>query len=416
MTQATPDHPVYDPTDRAVLVDPYPAYRWLRDNDPVHHSTAGPGGAEFWALSRFDDIWEALFDAEVFSSAQGLTFENEVETLGLAPNLVMLDPPRHTRLRGLVRKGFTPRRVERLEDQIRWFVRERILQMECRAADGATVDFHQEFASRLPTFVLGTLLGVPESDRQRFDPWVRALTELQDAGFSGMELEARAPAVAEMYEYFSSAIARRRADPTDDLIGALVTAELDGQRLTDWEILGFCFVMVAGGNDTTGNLISHGTMLLDGDHAQRERLVRDPTLIPNAVLEFLRLEPSVQGLTRTTTRSVTVRDVDIPEGAKVMMLFASGNRDEREFGDGADRLDITREIRRHLAFSTGAHHCIGSHLARLQARVAFEELLARQPTIGVDAAAGKRLISSFTRGWVNLPATGIRSSVRSGHP
>lgn len=401
------DHAVYDPYDPAALADPYPAYRWLRDNDPVHYRPGRHGG--FWVLSRFGDIWSALFEPEVFSSAQGITFTNEVSLLGLAPSLVMLDPPRHTQLRGLIRLGFTPRRIAALEDDIRGFVRSRIALMEAKAADGEQVDLHQDFSSRIPTFVLATLLGVSESDREQFDPWVRALTRLQDEAFSQDEIHGAGPAVGAMYEYFSGEIARRRAEPADDLLGALVSADLDGERLSDWDILGFCFVMVAGGNDTTGALISNGTMLLDADHAQRERLVADPSLIPNATMEFLRLESSVQGLARTTTAPVTIDGVDIPEGSKVMLLFGSGNRDAAEFGPDAERLDVTRRIRRHLGFSTGPHHCIGSHLAKLQATVAFEELLARHPSVGVDVDRGTRLLSSFTRGWVSLPATGIHA-------
>lgn len=406
---------VYDPFDPDVLDDPYPAYRQLRDHDPVHrhHRADGDG---FWALSRFADIWDAVRDAETFSSAQGITFENEVERLGLAPTIVMLDPPRHTKLRGLVGRAFNPRRVQRLEDDVRQFARRRVVDMEAKAADGEPVDLHREFSSPLPTHVLGSLLGVPDEDRHLFDPWVRALTRLQDAGFAVEELRGAGPAVAEMYEYFSQLIARRRAEPTDDLLGALVAAEVDGERLSDWDILGFCFVMVAGGNDTTGNLISHGAMLLDRDHAQRERIAADPSLIPNALLEFLRLESSVQGLARTTTRAVTIRGTEIPEGSKVMMLYGSGNRDEREFGPDAEQLDITRTIPHHLGFSTGAHFCVGSHLARLQAKVAFEELFARQPEIGVDVEAGRRLHSSFTRGWISLPATGIRTPSAAARP
>jgi cytochrome P450 family 130 len=401
------DHPRYDPLDPVVLDDPYPAYRWLREYDPVHRHDGGEHGPRFWVLSRFADIWDAVRQPEVFSSAQGITYLNEVDLLGLAPTMVMLDPPRHTRLRGLVGQAFTPRRVLALEERIRNFVRGRIDDMAARAADGEPVDLHRDFSSPLPTFVLATLLGVPEGDRDQFDPWVRALTRLQDEGFAAEEVQRAGDAVTGMYAYFSQVIAERRARPTDDMIGALVSAEIDGERLTDWDIMGFCFVMVAGGNDTTGNLVSHGVMLLDGDHAQRELLVADPSLIPGALLEFLRLESSVQGLARTTTRPVTLHGVDIPEGAKVMMLFGSGNRDEREFGPTAEALDVTRTIPRHLGFSTGAHFCIGSHLARLQARVAFEELLGRVPTVGVDVPAGRRLHSSFTRGWISLPATGL---------
>lgn len=396
---------VYDPFDPAFQADPYPAYRRLRDDEPVHRHTDPP----FWTLSRFDDVWEATRDPGTFSSAQGLTFyPDEIGTLGLAPTIVMLDPPRHTALRRLVAHGFTPRRTAALEGTLREFVRARIADMERKAADGETPDLHRDFSSPLPTFALAHLLGVPEADRARFDPWVRALTTLQDDGFALTSTAGDAVnAVAEMFAYFSDVIAARRAAPSDDLISALTAAEVDGERLTDWDVLGFCFVMVAGGNDTTGNLISHGVALLDGDHAQRERLAADPALIPNALLEFLRLEGSVQALGRTTTRPVTLHGTEIPAGEKVMMLFGAANRDEREFGPSADRLDVTREIPRHLGFSSGVHFCIGSHLAKLQARVALEELLAAHPHVGVDLESAERIASPFTRGWVSLPATGV---------
>jgi hypothetical protein len=398
----------YDPYDPAHLDDPYPAYRRLRDEDPVHLHAGRGADPDFYVLSRFADIWDAVRRPEVFSSARGLTFRNEITDLGLAPTIVMLDPPVHTRLRGLVGAAFTPRRVAALADELRAFVRGRLDIMERTAADGEPVDLHRDFSSPIPTFVLGRLLGIPEPDRARFDPWVSALTRLQNEGFAADGIGDAAGAVGEMFEYFSEVIAQRRAAPRDDLLGALVAAELDGARLTDWDILGFCFVMVAGGNDTTGNLISHGMVLLDEHPEARERLVADPALIPGAVLEFLRLESSVQGLARWTTEPVSIAGVPVPAGVKVLMLFGSGNRDEREFGADADRLDIIRDIRRHLGFSSGVHFCIGSHLARLQARVAFEELLARQPHLGVDASAGRRLHSSFTRGWISLPATGVQ--------
>lgn len=394
----------YDPFDPDFLDDPYPGYRLLRDTDPVHRHER-PG---FWALSRFEDVWEAVRRPEVFSSAQGLTFHpDEIGRLDLAPTIVMLDPPRQSQLRRLISHGFTPRRVADLEGMVREFVRNRIVMMEAKAREEVPVDLHRDFSAPVPTFTLAHLLGVPESDRARFGPWVRALTALQDSGFDPSGLTA-SDAVAEMFDYFSDVIAARRAEPTDDMISALVAAEVDGERLTDWDILGFCFVMVAGGNDTTANLISHGVMLLDGAHRQRELLASRKELVPGALMEFLRLEGSVQGLARTTTRAVTVAGVEIPAGEKVMLLYASANRDEREFGATADRLDVTREIPRHLGFGSGPHFCIGSHLAKLQARVALEELLARQPQLGVDVSAGVRVRSPFTRGWQSLPATGVR--------
>lgn len=395
---------IYRPLDPEFMRDPYAGYRALRDHDPVHHHEA----PEFWALSRFEDVWQAVRDPGAFSSAAGLTFwPDEIAKLGLAPTIVMLDPPRHTELRRLIGQAFSPRRIAQLEQEIRAFVIERIQAMEATVADDADVDLHRDFASPIPTFVLARLLGVPEADRGRFDSWVRALVEIQNDGFAVSDRLSGKDAVAEMFGYFTDTIGHRRANPGEDLISALVAAEVDGERLTDWDILGFCFVMVAGGNDTTGSLISHGVMLLDAHHDQRDRLAADPSLIPNALLEFLRLEGSVQGLARTTTREVTIRDVAIAEGEKVMLLYGSANRDEREFGPTADRLDISREIRRHVGFAGGVHFCIGNHLAKLQARVAFEELLARFPGIGVDLESAERAPSAFTRGWVRLPAAGV---------
>ena len=400
----------YDPLDPAFLADPYPAFAWLREHDPVHHHAADHRAPAFWALSRFEHVWDAVRRPDVFSSAGGLTFyRDEIGQLGIPPTIVMLDPPRQTRLRALIGRGFTPKRVAALEDRIRSFVRSRLEEMAARYADGAVVDFHAEFASTVPTYVLAELFGVPESDRERFAPWVHTLTQLQNDGFGSAALTGShastdaLTAMAEMMEYFTAAIAARRASPGDDLLGALVAAEVEGQRLDDWDILGFCFVVVAGGSDTTASLISHAVTLLDAAPDQRRLLLEDPSLLPGALLEFLRLESSVQGLARTTLTDVEVDGVSIPAGEKVMMLYAAANRDPREFGPTADELDLRREIPRHLSFSSGPHFCVGSHLARLQARVALEELLAAHPWVSVDPAAGRRHESPFVRGWVSLP-------------
>jgi cytochrome P450 len=399
----------YDPLDPVFNADPYPGYALLRDADPVHHRSADHRAPGFWALSRFEDIWNAVREPETFSSAGGMTFfGDEIGKLGLPPNLVMLDPPVHTRLRGLIGRGFTPRQVTRLEDTIRRFVRERLAEMAERAADGEEVDLHADYSATVPTFVLSELWGVPESDRHRFGPWVQQVTALQDLSLNGAGIESAGTdgltAVTELLTYFSEVIAERRKNPTDDdLIGALVSAELDGERLSDWDILGFCFVVTAGGSDTTAGLISHAVMLLGDAPEQRKLLLDDPDLVGPAMQEFLRLESSVQGLARTTTRDVTIHDTTIPTGEKVMMLYGSGNRDPREFGETADQLDVRRELRRHLAFSSGPHFCIGNHLARLQARIAVEELLLAHPYLAVDASLGVRHQSAFVRGWLSLP-------------
>jgi hypothetical protein len=412
---------VFDPLDPSFLADPYPGYAWLRDHEPVHHRLRDHRAPGFWVLSRFEHIWDAVRRPEVFSSSSGVTFfRDEIGQLGLPPTIVMLDPPVQTRLRALIGRAFTPRHVTRLEDSIRSFARRQIAEMANRSADGEPVDLHTEFSSAVPTFVLAELFGLPESDRWRFNPWVQTLTRLQNEGFDANTLigdtsgDANAQAgvrvIGEMFEYFTAAIAAARQDPRDDLLGRLVTAEIDGETLSDWDVLGFCFVVAAGGADTTASLISHAVLLTGEQMAQRELLLADPALIPGALVECLRYESSVQGLARTTLTDVEVDGIRIPAGEKVLMLYGSANRDPREYGESAGRLDVRREIGRHLAFSSGPHFCIGSHLARLQARVAVEELLAAHPHVSADPVAGRRHESAFVRGWVSLPATGLTSA------
>ncbi|MGO4255152.1 cytochrome P450 [Marmoricola sp. RAF53] len=400
----------YDPLDVEFLDDPYPTYAWLREHDPVHYRPRDHRAPGFWALSRFEHIWAAVRNPEVFSSAGGLTFfPDEIAQLGLPPNLVMLDPPRHTRLRGLIGRGFTPRQVTRLEESVRRFARTRLDEIAALATDGEQVDLHQDYSATVPTFMLAELFGVPEEDRTRFGPWVQQVTALQDQTLNGGGLDDKPDgigAVAELLGYFDEVIKARRAAPltdSDDLISALVEAEIDGERLSDWDILGFCFVVTAGGSDTTAGLISNAVMLLSDAPDQRALVAEDPGLISAGLMEFLRLESSVQGLARTTTRDVEIDGVTIPAGEKVMMLYAAGNRDPREFGPDADRLDLRRTFTRHLSFSSGPHFCIGNHLAKLQARIALEELLAAHPGITVDAAAGTRHHSAFVRAWLSLP-------------
>ena len=410
---------VFDPLDPEVLLDPYPTYTEMRDREPVLHHPARPdqGVPEFWALSRYADIAAAVREPSLFSSAHGLTFyEDEIAALGLAPTLVMMDPPEHSLKRRLVAAAFSRKRVAGTEEALRAFARERIAELQTRAADGERIDIHTGYSTTIPTFVLGFLLGLPEADRELLDPWVEALTTIQDNGFAFGGLGKKAVvAVAEMFDYFGQSVTARRADidagrdVPDDLISALLRAEYEGEMLTDWDILGFCFVIVAGGNDTTGNLVSHTLSQLTEHPSQRADVLADPSLIPGALSECLRRESSVQALARTTTREHSISGVTIPEGAKVMMYYGSGNRDEREFGPNAAELDIRREFTSHLAFSQGPHFCIGSHFAKLQARVAIEEIYAAFPSIVVDTAGAERISSPFTRGFRHLEAEGLQA-------
>lgn len=368
-------------------------YRWLRDHDPVHHVVGG----DYWVLSRFADVFAAVRDSATFSSAEGLTFTyDERQRAGLdevAP-MVFLDPPDHTAFRRLVAAGFTPRHVATIEGDVRRFVSARIDALASRGSG----DIVAEVLKPLPSYVVAHYLGVPEADRERFDGWTQHIVA---ANALGDPLLA-AQTVAELFDYFTALIERRRATPGADTISELVQAG-DAAGVSPMRILGFAFTMITGGNDTTTGLLSSGLELLTDAPDQRDALVRAPAHIPDAVEELLRLTSPVQGLARTTTRDVTIGDRVIPEGRKVLLLYAAANRDDREFGPDAEVLDIGRRPRQVLAFGYGAHHCLGAAAARLMARVTLEELLARCPRFGVDAAAGEFAPGNFVRWYASLP-------------
>ena len=385
----------YHPADPEVWRDPYPVYARLRDEDPVHR-VAREGG-DFWVLSRFEDVFAAANDTVTYSSAEGLTYDgDEIAKLGLAPTLVMMDRPRHTAFRRLVNSMFTPRAVADLEPAVRAFAAPRI---EAMAAAGEA-DFVEEIAGPLPGFVVATYLGVPEADRSRFSGWSSAIVQ---ANAGGSVVRDAAEAVGDLYQYFTGLIDRRRAEPGPDMISALVASEIDGRPVTVEEILGFCFVMIAGGNDTAAGLLGGTAALLTEYRGERRRIIEDPGLLGPAVDELLRLTSPVQGLSRTTTRRVEVRDNEIPAGAKVHLLYASANSDPREFGPDAHCLDVGRRAPRMLVFSSGPHHCLGAAAARLQGRVVVEELLRVMPDFAAEGDAGRVAPGPFTRRFESLP-------------
>jgi len=392
----------FDPADPATMRSPFDLYRALRDDDPVHHVDR-PHSPEFWVLSRFADVFAAARDTATFSSAQGLTYQGgDKEQLGLAPTIVMMDPPEHTTFRRLVSRGFTPRAVAEHEPAIRTFVIERIEAMLGEIRETGSADFIAGLASPLPSFVVATYLGVPEADRYRFDDWSSAIVA---ANAGGDVLADAREAVGSLYEYFTTLIERRRSEPGDDMISALVHASIGDDPVSLLEILGYAFVMVAGGNDTATGLLGGAAELLTDNPVQRRLLIDRPELIETSIDEFLRMTSPVQGLSRTTTREVTVHGTTIPAGSKVHLLYASANRDPREFGPDAEALDVTRSVPRIMTFSSGPHFCLGASAARLQGRVALEELLRRIPDFVVDAEAGRYAPGSFIRRFESLPVT-----------
>jgi len=391
--------PIYDPFNPELIADPYPFYAHLRDEHPVYYNER----MNFYALSRYDDIFHALRKPQIFSSAQGLTpAKDEISQLGIPPTFIMMDPPDHTRLRRLITKAFTPDVVKELEPTIRQFVVDHVEAMKQKAADGEEVDLIQGIASPLPTMVVADILGVPPEDREKFDPWSDAITSAS-ADFT-LDVNDAIEAVSGLVTYFGAMCQERRANPTDDMITKLTHAEIDGDTLTDWDILGFCFVMIAGGNDTTTNLIGNSMKFLHDYPDQHREMLQDPSLIPNAIEEFLRIESVVQGLSRTTLEDVEYYGTTIPAGSKVHNLYASGNRDPRHWGDDADKLDIHREIDRHLSFAQGPHFCIGAHVARLMIRTYFEEMGSRiGENFEIDWDKAERRHSAFTRGFTKIP-------------
>jgi cytochrome P450 len=346
-------------------------YRRLREEAPVYRSPAG-----WWALSRFEDVRAAAGDPETFSS------EGTDISQGLLPFIQSLDPPRHDALRALVSRAFTAKRIAALEPRIRATARELLDAF----AGAGRADLLAQYARQLPSRVIGELIGIPPESREAFLGWTDALVEASPDG-AGAE-RVRGPATS-IYREFTALLEARRREPRDDLASALLEAEVDGVRLSQPELLGFCFVLIVAGNDTTTNLIANGAVLLARHPDQRKLLADDPARLPNAIEEMLRLETPAQALPRIARRDVTLHGVTVPAGATVRLVWGAANRDPREFED-PDRFDAARAIRRHLGFGHGIHFCLGAHLARLEARVAFEELLARVPAYELERTPGWR--------------------------
>jgi hypothetical protein len=381
-------------------------YRALRDHDPVHHVVPQDNPEhDYYVLSRHADVWSAARDHQTYSSAQGLTVNyGELEMIGLADNppMVMQDPPVHTEFRKLVARGFTPRQVEAVEPKVREYVIERIERI--RANGGG--DIVGQLFKPLPSMVVAHYLGVPEEDRNQFDGWTDAIVAANTAeGGIGGALENLGDALGGMMAYFTALIERRRREPEDDTVSHLVAAGVgaDGDIAGTLSILAFTFTMVTGGNDTTTGMLGGTVQLLHQRPDQRKLLAENPELISDSVDEFLRLTSPVQALARTVTRDVTIGGTTIPEGRRALLLYGSANHDERQYGDDAGELDVTRKPRNIMTFSHGAHHCLGAAAARMQSRVALTELMARIPDFEVDEDAIVWAGGSYVRRPLSVP-------------
>ena len=387
---------LYDPYDHRVQEDPYPIYRQLRDEHPAYHNES----RDFWALSRFDDIWSAVHDPQRFSSASGLVIGQDMMATAreVMPMLIMMDPPRHDELRKMVSRAFTPRRIAAMEDDVRRIARDLLASF----VERGEAEFVHEFAAPLPMIVIAEMLGVPVSDRGQFREWSDHLVKVNPD--DPATTERAIAAGLGLNNYFVPMLEARQKDPKDDLMSALLSAESDdGRKLTQEELIGFCFLLLVAGNETTTNLISNAAAILHDRPELRREITDDPGLLPAAVEEFLRIESPVQGLARTVTEDVEMHGEVMHEGDKVLLLWGSANRDEREFED-PDEFVLGRPLDRSLAFGHGVHYCLGAALARLECRVAFEELLATIPDYDISNGAS-RLLSGPIRGFDHLPVT-----------
>jgi cytochrome P450 len=387
---------VFAPDDPDFWIgDPHPELRRMRREDPLHWYEPG----RVWCATKHADVEFVSRTPGVFTSTQGIQIgmrPDEPLRQGVPPSILEMDPPQHNRHRKLVIQAFTPRAALALEPRIR--------QIAGEALDavprGEAVDFVEGVAVPVPMYVIAEMLGVPRSDRADFRRWSDAAVA---AG--GGELNERTrDGILELLAYFAKHLAARRETPRDDLVSVLAAAEIDGDRLSDPEILMFCLTLLVAGNEKTRNLISGGTWLLMQHPEQRRALARDPALIPNAVEEMLRWWTPVWSFTRRATCDTKLRDKVLRAGDSVLLLYAAANRDEEVWGEDAESFDVRRDHarRRHLAFGFGEHLCLGASLARLEARVVFEELLSRLPSFE-PAGPIRRLRSRLMNGVEHLP-------------
>ncbi|HEY8526571.1 MAG TPA: cytochrome P450 [Acidimicrobiales bacterium] len=377
----------WDPFDVDIDTEPYEIWRRLRDEAPVYRNERH----DFWALSRYGDVEAAHRDPATFLSSHGTVLELMSEEPMDTGMMIFQDPPAHTRLRSLVSRAFTPRRVSGLADHIR----ELCVNLLEPWTDGADFDFVEDFGATLPSMVICELMGVPAADRE----WVK---DKIDTTFHiepgvGMINDVSLTARIELDAYLTRLLEERAENPGDDLLSALTQADLTIRESAD-----FANLLVSAGTETVARLLGWAAVVLDEHPDQRAELAADPSLIPNAIEELLRYEaPSpVQG--RWTSRPVELHGTTIPENSIVLLLTGSAGRDERVYPD-ADRFDIHRSFASHVSFGYGIHFCLGAALARLEGRTALEEVLRRHPSWEVDRDRAVRLHTSTVRGWSSVP-------------
>ncbi|MCU1392453.1 MAG: cytochrome [Ilumatobacteraceae bacterium] len=388
----------WDPFDEAIDTSPYEIWQRLRDEAPLYRNEQH----DFWALSRYSDVESAHRQPTVFSSSHGTVLEVMGPRAMETGMMIFKDPPDHTALRSLVNRAFTPRRIAELEDRIRADSRNLLSSW----VPGEPFDYVEQFASPLPAMVIAELLSIPEADRPQARYWIDDAFYIEPG--VGMINDQSITAMANLHVYLEALLRERGANPGDDMLSALTQAEIgEGdatRRLSYGECADFAVLLISAGTETVGKLLGWAALLLGELDDQRQILVDEPAVIPNAIEELLRYEaPSpVQG--RWTLDDVELHGTVVPAGSKVLLLTGSAGRDERKY-EHADRLDVRRRFDHHVSFGFGIHFCLGAALARLEGRVGLEETLAHAPQFSSDRSSAVQWHTSTVRGWSSLPVT-----------
>jgi cytochrome P450 len=387
----------WDPLTPELRDDPYPLWRRMRDEAPAYYNDR----LDFFALSRFHDVEAANRDADTFSSNHGTTLETMSPTPVETGMIIWLDPPKHTMLRKLVSRAFTPRRISMVEDRIREFCA-RLLDAQ---VGSGRFDYVQDFSAILPPLVISSLLGVPESEQPDMRRLVDDVFHIEEG--VGMANEISMNALMTLGQRLGAHFADRRTNPRDDVFTDLVQAEVEDEDgvvrgLTDSELADFGILLFSAGSETVARHLGWAASVLDEYPDQRAELAQDFALIPNAVEELLRYEPPSPVNARWTTRDVTVQDVAIPANSRVVLITGSAGRDERKYPN-PDVFDIRRHVDLHMTLGYGIHFCLGAALARMEGRIGLEETLTRWPEWKVDRENTVPLYTSTVRGPLNLP-------------
>jgi cytochrome P450 len=387
----------FDPYDTALITDPYPMFKRLRDEAPLYRNDQ----YGFFALSRFADVEKGLREHETFSSARG----NELEVINAGIDIpsgliVMEDPPRQSIHRKLLSRMFTPRKVEGLERMIRDYC----VQSLDPLVDADRFDFVTDLGAQMPMRVMGMLLGIPEECQRAGRD--RAYEQINTESGGGI---AAASTGFVDDELIAEYVDWRAQHPSDDIVTELLNVEFEDEtgnrrRLDREQLLMYVRLLQAAGNETTTRLIGWAGKILAEHPDQRTQLVSDPSLIPNAVEEVLRLETPAPHVARCVTHNVEYYDQIVPEGSVMMFLIAAANHDHRQFPPNGEVFDIHRRARTHISFGAGAHYCLGAALARLEGRIALEELLLRFPEWDIDMSEARMSTTSTIRGWETMPA------------